>query len=247
MSASPRLGPARIAFWTVIAVGLWFLLHGVPGPVRLWTVTLSVLLPILAVVQVGAVGDPDTLPRIPAYVSSIVSLWLIAALTATVSRFGGLQPRQLALAPVGWGAFVAWSLAITGIGIGLLLLASRLGIRESPLLLRLLPVSRTEKQTFAGLSVTAGFCEELVFRGFLLHVLAGPLGTLGAVAASSAVFGLAHAYQDASGAARAGFLGALLAVPVVLSGSLWPSMIAHTAIDIAGGIFLADRLTGNVA
>jgi len=247
MSVRNRRGTVRAVVWTVIAASLWYLLHDMPGPVRLWTVTLSVVLPILAVVQVGAVGDPDSLPRIPAYVSSIVSLWLIAALTATVARFGGVEPRQLGLAPVGWGLLVAWSLASTGLGIGLLFLASRLGVRESALLLRLLPVSRAEKQTFAGLSVTAGFCEELVFRGFLLHVLAGPLGTLGAVAASSTVFGLAHAYQEATGAARAGLLGALLAVPVVLSGSLWPSMIAHTAIDIVSGIFLTDRLTGNVA
>jgi membrane protease YdiL (CAAX protease family) len=242
-----RLGTVRVVVWTVIAVGLWFLLRDVPGPARLWTVTLSVLLPILAVVQVGAIGDPESLPRIPAYVSSIASLWIIAALTATVSRFGGIDARQFGLAPVGWIPLVAWALAVAGLGLGLLLLANRLGVRESALLLRLLPVSRAEKQAFAGLSVTAGFCEELVFRGFLLHVLAGPLGTLGAVAASSIVFGLAHAYQEASGAARAGLLGALLAVPVVLSGSLWPSMFAHTLIDIVSGIFLKDRLTGTMA
>jgi len=237
----------RMVVWSAIAVGLWFLLRDAPGAVRLWTVTLCVLLPILAIVQVGAIGDPEALPRIPAYLSSIVSLWLIAALTATVARIGGIDATQLRLAPVAWGPFVAWSLTLVGTGLALLLAANRLGVRESELLLRLLPISRAEKQTFAGLSVTAGFCEELVFRGFLLHVLAGPLGTVGAIAASSTVFGLAHAYQDASGAARAGFLGALLALPVVLSGSLWPSMIAHTAIDIASGIFLKDRLTGNMA
>jgi membrane protease YdiL (CAAX protease family) len=247
VSPPPRLGTLRTVVWSVVAVGLWFLLRDVPGAVRLWTVTLCVLLPILAVVQVGAIGDPDALPRIPAYVSSILSLWLIAALTAAVARIGHIDAAQLRLAPVAWGPLLAWSLAATVAGLALLLAANRLGVRESALLLRLLPVSRAEKQTFAGLSVTAGFCEELVFRGFLLHVLAGSLGTLGAIAAASAVFGLAHAYQEVTGAARAGILGALLAVPVVLSGSLWPSMIAHTAIDIASGIFLKDRLTGTMA
>jgi membrane protease YdiL (CAAX protease family) len=247
VSARGRLGTARTILWTVVAVALWFLLHDVPGPARFWAVTLSVLLPVLAAVQVGAARDPESLPRIPAYVSSILSLWFIAAITATVARFSGLDARQLALAPVSAFPLVAWSLAVTFAGLALVFSANRLGFRESDLLRRLLPVSRVEKQVFSGLSVTAGICEELVFRGFLLHVLAGPFGTLGAVVASSAVFGLAHAYQKASGSARAGLLGALLALPVVLTGSLWPSMIAHTAIDIASGVFLTDRLVGKVA
>ena len=247
MSTPRRIVTLRTVIGTVAAVGIWYLLHGVAGPVRLWAVTLCVLLPILAIVQVGAIGDPDALPRIPAYISSIVSLWLIAALTAVVARVGDIDAGRLRLVPLAWGAAVAWTLAATAAALGLLLLANRLGIRESPLLLRLLPVNRAEKQIFAGLAITAGFCEELVFRGFLLHVLAGPLGTAGAVAASSIVFGLAHAYQEPGGAARAGLLGVVLAVPVVLSGSLWPSMIAHTAIDVISGILLRDRLTGNMA
>lgn len=248
MSGSQRIG--RVVRTTVVAalaVALWLVTAGMPGAVRFWTVTLTVFLPLLAMKQVDGIGNPAELPRIPAYLSSIASLWLIALLTATVARFGGISAADLRLTPIAWPALVAWSLGPLAAGIGILALARRLGVRESALLIRLLPESRAEKQIFAGLSVTAGFCEELVFRGFLLYVLAVPFGLAGAIAASSIVFALAHVYQDARGAARAGLLGLVLAITIVLSGSLWPSMIAHTAIDLIGGLLMKDRLVGEVA
>lgn len=230
-----------------IAVGLWLATGGLSTPVRVWTLAITLVLPLVSIWQVAVIGEPDRLPRIPAYVSSIVSLWLLAGLTATVARFGGLRADQLGLGSVHWSGFFAWSAGQIAVSVAILALASRLGIRESALLIRLLPETPGEKQVFAGLSVTAGFCEEIVFRGFLLFVLAQPFGSIGAVAISSAVFGLSHAYQDARGAGRAGLLGVILALPPVLSGSLWPSIFAHTLIDLIGGIFLKDRLVGKMA
>ncbi len=42
------------------------------------------------------------------------------------------------------------------------------------------------------------------------------------------------------GALRAAALGALLALPLLLTGSLLPSMIAHAGIDILAGLWLRD-------
>jgi membrane protease YdiL (CAAX protease family) len=56
------------------------------------------------------------------------------------------------------------------------------------------------------------------------------------------VFGIMHAYQDVGGAARAAILGAVLAVPVVLTGSIVPAMVAHAAIDLTSGLLLARWL-----
>jgi membrane protease YdiL (CAAX protease family) len=63
-----------------------------------------------------------------------------------------------------------------------------------------------------------------------------------AVLVSSAAFGMMHSYQRASGALRAGALGALLAAPFLLTGSIYPSMAAHAAYDIVAGLLLADWL-----
>ena len=59
----------------------------------------------------------------------------------------------------------------------------------------LLPHDSRELQTFCALSITAGVCEELLYRGFLIVFLSSAFGVLPAVALSSLVFGIAHAYQ----------------------------------------------------
>jgi len=59
---------------------------------------------------------------------------------------------------------------------------------------------------------------------------------------SSAAFGLAHFYQRPSGMMRAAALGALLAWPVVRTGSLYPSMASHFLIDAAAFGWLGPRL-----
>ena len=238
--------PAGLVLGCAAAVGLWFATAGQAAPARLWAITVTLLLPLLSVRQATAI-DPSSLPRIPAYVSSIVSLWLIAAITATVARLGGVGPHELRLTPMPIAPLAAWVAGLTVAAVAILVLAKRIGVRESPVLIRLLPETPAEKNVFAGLSVTAGFCEELVFRGFLILVFTDSLGTAGAVGLSTVVFALSHAYQEPKGAARAGLLGLLLALPPVLSGCLWPSIIAHTVIDLLGGIFLRNRLVGNVA
>jgi hypothetical protein len=226
---------------------LWIATGGLPGLVRLWAVAIAVLLPVAAMKQISGIEDPSEIPRIPAYISSIVTLWILVGLTTLVLRSGGLGAEELRLVAMPLAPLAGWTTASIAASLLILSLAHWLRVRESAFLLRLLPQSAVEKQVFAGLSVTAGFCEEIVFRGFLLYVLAQAFGTVAAVTLSSAAFALAHAYQDARGAARAGLIGVILALPPVLSGSLWPSIIAHTAVDLIGGLLLKDRFTRDVA
>jgi membrane protease YdiL (CAAX protease family) len=99
----------------------------------------------------------------------------------------------------------------------------------------MLPHTRQEELWFLILSTTAGFCEELVYRGYLPWVFAPWLGVPGAMAAVVAIFGLSHAYQGRKGAVRATIAGAVMAVIVMTTGSLIPAMIMHALIDICGG------------
>jgi membrane protease YdiL (CAAX protease family) len=129
------------------------------------------------------------------------------------------------------------------VGVAVLVLGRTLRIPESRVLRDLIPETPREKVGFAFLSLTAGITEEFIFRGFLLAALTAVTGSAGvAVALSSAVFGILHAYQNPLGAARAGVLGAVLAVPLLATGSLFPSMVAHAAIDVLSGIWLAPWL-----
>jgi membrane protease YdiL (CAAX protease family) len=103
-------------------------------------------------------------------------------------------------------------------------------------LVTMLPRTQAEISWFVALSVTAGVCEEFVFRGYLIWVLHPFFGLWGAAAVSLLVFAAAHAYQGAGGALKSGLLGALLTAMVIAFGSLLPAIALHALIDIASGV-----------
>jgi membrane protease YdiL (CAAX protease family) len=117
-----------------------------------------------------------------------------------------------------------------------------LSVQESPILRALLPRSTGERSLFGLLSIAAGVGEEVAYRGYAIPVLAPLVGPAGAVAVTSAVFGVLHTYQGALGIGRTATMGAVLAWGFLASGSLIPSIIAHTAIDVIAGIMIAERL-----
>ena len=214
-----------------------------PPAARAWATTLLVLLPPLLVVQARLLQDAEGLSRESIYISSAVSLWVLAGITAAAALTSGWEPAAIGLIRLQAETIAAWAAAITLAGLVLVLAARSLGLEEAPILRFLLPRTGREKLLFLGLSVTAGFCEELVFRGFLLHALEAATGSVVlAVALSSGVFGLLHAYQRPAGAARAAALGAVLAAPVVATGSIVPAVLAHAALDVIAGLLLRERL-----
>jgi uncharacterized protein len=101
--------------------------------------------------------------------------------------------------------------------------------------LALLPRSRSERRLFALVGLTAGICEEWLYRGFFLAVvaaLAPGLPTVALVLVLAAAFGLAHAYQGVSGITTTGVLGGVLAGVYVATGSLLLPVLLHAAIDL---------------
>jgi len=99
----------------------------------------------------------------------------------------------------------------------------------------MLPRTRAEHGLFLILSTTAGFCEELLYRGYLPWLFAPWLGATGGMILAVILFGIGHAYQGVQGAVKATLAGAVLAAVVVATGSLIPAMILHALIDVAGG------------
>jgi membrane protease YdiL (CAAX protease family) len=150
-----------------------------------------------------------------------------------------------------WRPALEWSAGITLVallGLGLVIWCERRGWlpRESELVYLLIPETPREK-VWAVLIVapTAAFCEEFLFRGYLLMQMHDWLHSLWwAWAVSSVAFGLAHCYQGWSGMARAGLLGALLAYPVMRFGSLYPAMLAHWMIDTVALVWLGPWMIG---
>jgi membrane protease YdiL (CAAX protease family) len=99
----------------------------------------------------------------------------------------------------------------------------------------LLPHTRREERSFTLVSVTAGVCEEVVYRGFLMAYFSG-LGVVAAIVLSTLAFGLAHAYMGRVAAIRAGLIGLVVAGLYWLTGSLWASMLLHATADVTSGM-----------
>jgi uncharacterized protein len=222
---------------------VWFNSPALQWAARLWTTLLLAALPALMLVQAQQLRDLEVLPRQAAYISSIISLWLLAAVTLIVSSIAGIPFTALGFAATPLTPFLLWTGALTAAGVGMVLIFHASGFRDSELVRQLIPVTGTDRALFLGVSITAGVCEEIVFRGFLLHVLLLATGSLPlALLLSSGVFGVVHAYQQPLGALRAALLGAMLALPLLLTGSIYPAIVAHILIDVLSGFWLSRHL-----
>jgi membrane protease YdiL (CAAX protease family) len=99
----------------------------------------------------------------------------------------------------------------------------------------LLPRTAAERRMFALLALTAGICEEVLYRGFGLAALrwAAPgLGHPALIVLTAVAFGLAHLYQGPVGVALTGLVGAYLAWIAIATGSLVPVMVLHALLDL---------------
>src|SRR5277367_1699749 len=102
---------------------------------------------------------------------------------------------------------------------------------------KILPRSKRERVPFFALAVTAGICEEFLYRGFAMAALArSGLPVWTTVVISSLLFGVAHLYQGRSGLLGTTLLGLIFGFARVGLGSLAPVMAWHAAVDVVAGI-----------
>ena len=97
----------------------------------------------------------------------------------------------------------------------------------------LLPQTKNEKLWYVLVALSAGVCEELIFRGYGLRLFES-VGFTGntLLIVSAVVFGLVHIYQGFVGIIMTAIMGAFLALIYIQTGSLWWSILAHIFIDL---------------
>ena len=116
----------------------------------------------------------------------------------------------------------------------------------------LLPKNRLELFHFSTVvSLSAGICEEIVFRGFLITYLLSltegfPYDTFVAVAGSAFIFGVVHAYQGWGALFKIVLLSVLFALIFVLSESLLLVILLHYLVDFIGGLLAYYRENGRI-
>lgn len=182
-----------------------------------------------------------------AYRSTIVALWL-----ATLCVLGLWVAKARPWSALWLGAAAPWRLGagflVAAIVVALLMLQMRKvqkGLTRPKALARLreqlafadvlTPETSGERHGFWLLSITAGICEEIIFRGFMIWFIAAWTGLIAAIILSAILFGFEHIYLGMPHVAKAAMTGFVLALVVVASGSLWPAILIHIALDLNGG------------
>lgn len=192
-------------------------------------------------------------PRIGKYIGVAASGWLMTAAVLVLvwcivlrnpsDTFAaalddmGLHTRLPANDLVVWSA--AMLFAATFASYVITYLRKALGGGPSAAALDLLPETPAETAVFSlVVAPTAGIGEEIVYRGFLMGNLWGITGDAWLAAGlSSVVFGLMHIYQGWWGVLRTSVIGFVFALGVIMTGSLLPSIFAHTMANMLGVVF----------
>jgi membrane protease YdiL (CAAX protease family) len=201
-----------------------------------------------AMVRLGHMRDAANVDRVQLYERTILFELLMFALVLLGVWLGG-SPLSTVLGDR-WRS-IKEMLRDVGIGIAFLIVSVMLGSiigshaqggAPSQAVQYLLPHGHTEIALWILLSVTAGICEEVLFRGYLQRQFMAltknaPLGII----LSAAVFGMSHAYQGFGRAMQIGLLGVMSGILAHWRKSVRPGMFAHALQDILGGL-LAGRM-----
>ena len=224
---------------------------------------LAVLLAILlGFSYVGAQGQQRTVERLGRpvfYTATIVWEWLLLAYV-----WVGMRRQRLTLAQITGGRWKTpedalldlalaagfWFIAVgVLVGVGLMLGIGHgpsQGPQQADALKEVMkkvgflaPANAKEIIIWLGLSATAGFCEEIIFRGYLQRQFIALTGSsLIGIVLSAAVFGASHGYEGPQRMVQIGVFGLLFGILAHFRKSLRPGMIAHAWHDSIVGVFL---------
>jgi len=191
----------------------------------------------------GGLPGISAFGRAGGYLVVILSEWLTVAFI-----WYGVSRRGIGMADLVGGR---WARPIDvlrdlGIGIAFLLvcgigvmsaLGHLLGIVDNQAIRQMLPRTSTEMLLWCLMSLTAGFCEELIFRGyFQRQFTALTQSVMGGIILQAIAFGAGHGYQGWKLMLSIAVFGTTLGLLAQWRRSLRPGMIAHFVQDAMGGL-----------
>jgi membrane protease YdiL (CAAX protease family) len=225
-----------------------------PDAVAPWPHTVFILAVLALWATYGALHSPAAMmeraPRIVIYLFQMVMMYLLVG-----STIAGLYRRRQFLSGVFAGLRVGnifsdvgrgFLVYLGGMGVvlflGLLLRPTHL-IHKQNAVSAIAPHRFFELPVWILVSITAGVCEEFLFRGYLLQQFRRWFGGIApAIAASTLIFACMHFYEGSAAVIQIGGLGAFYAIIAVRRGNLRHVMIAHFFQDAITGVYLYLRL-----
>jgi membrane protease YdiL (CAAX protease family) len=192
-----------------------------------------------------AMPQVSSIERLVLYASTIAFQWLAVAVVAwrvwvhgySAPQLGLVFHNQTRLVLAGLvGAVIIGSLQWLNLRrLGHIPIESRGPLQA--IAERILPQSAFELLPYSALAITAGLCEEFLYRGFAMAALAQTGLSAGLVVlVSSLLFGLAHSYQGRGGVMMTFVVGLLLGVSRLTYNSLVPAIFWHSAVDVVAGV-----------
>ena len=166
--------------------------------------------------------------------AAVVALWVTHHRTWAALHLGAGRPLSTAVGAVFVAGYVALALVqIRALAANPERLA-RFAARQAKMD-PLAPRTTGEHRLFAVLAVSAGLCEELLYRGFALWYFTQVTGPVPGFALAAVLFGLGHLYLGRMHVVRTAIVGAVFGLLVIGTGSLWLAIVLHTAMDLIGG------------
>lgn len=208
---------------------------------------LGVILPWrgrLRIKKLKEMPHVGTMERLSLYASTIAFQWFAVAVVAWRSWAHGFTAVQLGLTVQNRASIVVASI----MGAALIAVLQWLNLRRvgripiesrGPLQVlaeRILPQSTVELLPYLALAITAGLCEEFLYRGFAMAAfMRVGFQDWAVVLVSSVLFGLAHSYQGRGGVVMTLLIGILLGTSRLAYGSLVPAIFWHSSVDVVAG------------
>lgn len=189
--------------------------------------------------------------HIPQYIATMGFEWLMLGLVWIGLRVRGVPMRTLMGEPHrGWrglgrdlalaGIFWVMALVVLGCAAVVLHLIHPSAPTAQKAVVALAPSSLLDGVLWLLVCASAGICEELVFRGYLLRQFSSIRGKVWlGVLLSSLVFGASHGYEGWATMIMITLYGALFCVLMIKSKSLRPGMFAHFGHDFFVGLVVA--------
>lgn len=210
-------------------------------------VIIGLVIPFISIAQ----GKPDmtafdfsSKKKIALYYSNGLFMWLVSFIIIAVLLYNDRSLVDFGFRLPAWSQnIIMLSLVFILLYLGDLFYETINPTRKQKTIIKLkentpfLPSNNTELAHFTFAALTAGVCEEIIFRAFLINYLLAfsghnIVGQCSAIVLPALLFSVVHIYQGHKAVLKILLAGLLFGMIYYLSGSLLIVIILHFALDM---------------